>query len=283
MRLLLGLLAALLALPVAAQSPTGTLKKIADTRTINLGFRSDAAPFAFQGSDGQPAGYAVDLCRAVSERLGAALGTPLKVNWVPVNAANRIAKVTAGEIDLECGITTVTFGRQQQVDFSNLIFVDGGAVLLRADDGASKRLSDLTGKTLGVMPNTTTETALRKALAERQVNAKIVLVKDEQDGMAALRDKKIDGFAADRIVLIGLVLRAPVGGAFALTGDDFSFEPYALMMRRGEPDFRLAVNRALADTYRGAALGQIYERWFGAVGAPGPLLVAMYYLNTFSE
>jgi ABC-type amino acid transport substrate-binding protein len=283
MRLLLGLLAALLVLPAAAQSPTGTLKKVTDTRTLNLGYRSDAAPFAFQGADGQPAGYSVDLCRAVSERLGAALGTALKVNWVPVNAANRIAKVTSGEIDLECGITTVTFGRQQQVDFSNLIFVDGGAVLLRADDGANKRLSELTGKTLGVMPNTTTEGALRKALAERQVNAKIVLVKDEQDGMAALRDKKIDGFAADRIALIGLVLRAPVGGAFALTGDDFSFEPYALMMRRGEPDFRLAVNRALADTYRGPALGQIYERWFGAVGAPGPLLVAMFYLNTFSE
>jgi ABC-type amino acid transport substrate-binding protein len=153
---------------------------------------------------------------------------------------------------------------------------------MRAEDGTAKRIADLGGKTLGAMPGTTTEPALRAALKARQIDAKVVLVKDEQDGMAALREKRIDGFAADRIVLVGLVMRAPTGGTFALSGDDFSFEPYALMMRR-DPDFRLAVNRALSEIYRGPALGEIFERWFGAVGAPGPLLVAMYYLNVFAE
>ena len=283
MRLSIGLLVAALALPVAAQTPSGTMKKIADTKSITLGFRADAAPFAFRGADGQPAGYSVDLCKQVVASLSRAAGGELKVTWVPVGAADRFAKVERGEVDLECGISTVTLGRQQSVDFSNLIFVDGGAVLMRAEDGANRRVADLGGKTIGVMPGTTTDTALRAALKARGVDAKVVAVKDEQDGMAALRDKTIDGFAADRIVLVGLVLRAPVGGTFALSGDDFSFEPYALTMRRGEPDFRLAVNRALAETYRGPALGQIYERWFGAVGQPGPLLVSMYYLNAFAE
>ncbi len=242
----------------------------------------DAPPFAFRAADGQPSGYSVDLCRQVAGLIGRRLDTELKVNWVPVTAADRVTKVTGGEVDLECGITTVTLGRQQVVDFSSLIFVDGGAVLMRAEDGTAKRIADLGGKTLGAMPGTTTEPALRAALKARQIDAKVVLVKDEQDGMAALREKRIDGFAADRIVLVGLVMRAPTGGTFALSGDDFSFEPYALMMRR-DPDFRLAVNRALSEIYRGPALGEIFERWFGAVGAPGPLLVAMYYLNVFAE
>lgn len=282
MKILIGLLAAALALPAAAQAPSGTLKKIADSKSIALGFRVDSPPFAFRAADGQPTGYSVDLCRQVATRIGQRIGTELKVNWVPVTAADRFTKVTGGEVDLECGISTVTLGRQQLVDFSNLIFVDGGAVLMRADDGANKRIADLGGKTLGVMAGTTTEPALRAALKARQIDAKVVLVKDEQDGMAALRDKRIDGFAADRIVLVGLVVRSPAGGTFALSGDDFSFEPYALAMRR-DADFRLAVNRALSEIYRGPELGTIYDRWFGAVGSPGVLLLAMYYLNIFAE
>jgi ABC-type amino acid transport substrate-binding protein len=176
----------------------------------------------------------------------------------------------------------VTLGRQEQVDFSSLIFVDGGAVLLRGADGAGKRLADLGGKTLGVMAGTTTETALRAALKDRLIDARVLIVRDEQDGVAALRDKRIDGLAGDRLSLAGLAVRAGAGDSFALCGDDFSFEPYALMLRR-DPAFRLTVNRTLAQAYRGDALGEVYGRWFGGIGQPGPLLAAMYYLNAFGE
>jgi len=59
-------------------------------------------------------------------------------------------------------------------------------------------------------------------------------------------------------------------------------EPYALMMRR-DPVFRLAVNRALSRIYRSPAIVEVYNAWFGVLGAPGPLLAAMYYLNTTPE
>jgi ABC-type amino acid transport substrate-binding protein len=55
------------------------------------------------------------------------------------------------------------------------------------------------------------------------------------------------------------------------------------MMRRNDPDFRLAVNRALARIYSSDPIGEIYNRWFGKFGKPSDLLLAMYYLNATPE
>ena len=263
-----------------AQSP-GTLKKIADARTITLGYRTEAAPFSFAAGDGQPAGYSVDLCKRVVASLEQQLKTTLAIKWVPVTSDNRIGQVSGGTVDLECGTTTVTLGRQEQVDFSSLIFVDGGSFVTRAD--GPRKLADLAGKTVGVLAGTTTETRLREVLKARMIDARLLTLRDEREGVAALADGRIQAFANDRIALVGRVLVAqPAGVTFALGEEDFSFEPYALMMRR-DPAFRLAVNRALAQIYAGPAIGEVYDRWFGKVGKPTPLLLAMYYLATFGE
>lgn len=280
-KLLLALFGLLLAFGTQAQT-ADTLKKIRDSKTITLGFRTDSPPFSFTGPDGQPAGYTVDLCKRVVAGIERTLGgSSLAVKWAPVTSANRFDQVTSGAIDLECGNTTVTLGRQERVDFSNMTFVDGGAVLVLADAKLG-RLADLAGKTVGVKPGTTTETSLKAALKEKLIDARVVNVKDETEALAALNDKRIDGYAADRVVLVGNVILARSDIKYTLLQDDFSFEPYALMMRR-DPAFRLAVNRGLVQVYRSGAIKEIFDRWLAPLGKPGPLLAAMYYLNTTPE
>jgi ABC-type amino acid transport substrate-binding protein len=279
---LLGALCGLLIALGANAQGADTLKKIRDSKSISLGFRSDSPPFSFAGTDGQPAGYSVDLCKRVVAGIERQLAVgSLAVKWVPVTAANRFDQVTSGAIDLECGNTTVTLSRQERVDFSNLIFVDGGAVLVLAD-AKLMRLSDLAGKTVAVKPGTTTEQNLKAALKDRLIDAKVVNVKDENEALAALNERRIDGYAADRLVLVGNVIRAHGDTKYGLIQDQFSFEPYALMMRR-DPSFRLAVNRALSQTYRSGAIGEIFGRWLAPLGKPGPLLEAMFFLNTTPE
>jgi ABC-type amino acid transport substrate-binding protein len=203
------------------------------------------------------------------------------VKWVPVTAANRFDQVTSGAVDLECGNTTVTLTRQERVDFSNLTFVDGGAILVLAESKLG-RLGDLAGKTVGVKPGTTTEQNLKAALKDKLIDAKVVSVKDETEALAALNDKRIDGYAADRLVLVGNVIRAQGETKYGLIQEQFSYDPYALMMRR-DPSFRLAVNRALSQTYRSGAINDIFNRWLAPLGKPGPLLEAMFFLNTTPE
>src|SRR5262249_56176212 len=90
----------------------------------------------FLGNDGQPAGYSVDLCLQVAAAIRQSLKlTDLKVTWVPVTPADRVAKLVKGTIDLECGSTTITFGRMEQVAFSHMIFVDGGSLLASVASG----------------------------------------------------------------------------------------------------------------------------------------------------
>ncbi len=271
----------LLAFGVQAQN-ADTLKKVRDSKTITLGFRTDSPPFSFAGPDGQPAGYSVDLCKRVVAGVERQLNVgALTVKWVPVTSANRFDQVTGGAVDLECGNTTVTLSRQERVDFSNLTFVDGGAILVLAESKLG-RLSDLAGKSVGVKPGTTTEQNLRAALKDKLIDAKVVAVKDDAEALAALNDKRIDGYAADRLVLVGNVIRAQGETKYGLIQEQFSYDPYALMMRR-DPAFRLAVNRALSQTYRSGAIAEIFNRWLAPLGKPGPLLEAMYFLNTTPE
>jgi ABC-type amino acid transport substrate-binding protein len=283
LKILLAACSLFVALAAQAQE-TGTLKKIRDAKTITLGYRADSPPFSFQSNDGQPAGYTVDLCKRVAAGVERQLGIPIAIKWVQVTSANRFDQVANGNVDLECGNTTVTLGRQERFDFSNLIFVDGGAILVRGDSGIG-RMADLGGKTIGVKPNTTTETALRAAFKDRLIDAKVVSVKDDVDGLAALNAKRIDGYAADRVVLVGNVAREQQtnpGNRYTLLQEDFSFDPYALMMRR-DPAFRLAVNRGVTQVYRSGAIVEIFDRWLAPLGKPGPLLAAMFYLNTTPE
>jgi ABC-type amino acid transport substrate-binding protein len=170
----------------------------------------------------------------------------------------------------------------ETVDFSIPIFVDGGGVLVRSKKKAM-RMADLKGKRVAVIAGTTTEKALTNALSALAAPAVLVPVTNSTEGMALLNQGKVDGYAGDRVVLANLRLRSPNPGSLGFVTGDFSYEPYGLALRRDDPDFKLAVNRALANLYRSGDIDGIFQRWLGALGNPGTLLHAMFYLNTLPE
>jgi len=265
-----------------AQQLDGTLKNIKSTSTLNLGYLETAAPFSFKGPDNKPVGYSIDLCTRVASAIQKQLEVNLKLNWVAVTPENRMTMVETGKIDIECGTTTASLSRQEKVDFSLMTFVDGGSFLIRFDSPV-RSLSDLGGKKIGVIPGTTTQSALAKFLKEEFISIQEVPVKDHVEGRTALENGTVDAYASDSGILVGLALTAKDPKRFNLVEGRFSYEPYGFMMRRNDPAFRLAVNRALASTYRSGDILPIYERWFGAFGKPGDAIVAMYMLNGLPE
>jgi ABC-type amino acid transport substrate-binding protein len=261
-----------------------TLDKIRSSKTVTIAYRPDALPFSFEDSNTkQPAGYTVDLCKRVVAGLEQQLkvGT-LQIKWVPATAANRMELVAQKQADMECGATTATLGRMEHVDFSNLVFVDGGGLLVRTDANM-KSLADLGGKKIAVIGGTSTEKALAAALKQRLVNAQIVPVKTREDGLAALESGSVDAFASDRVLLVGLGTKVKNPERYTMLGEDYSFEPYAITLPRGDPAFRLAVNRALAQIYRSGEVAEVFNRYFSGLGSPSTLLMAMYYLNALPE
>jgi ABC-type amino acid transport substrate-binding protein len=187
-----------------------------------------------------------------------------------------------GRIDIECGNTTNTLSRQERVDFSQLIFIDGGSLLVRSDSSV-RQLSDLAGKRIGVIPSTTTEQALKTWTAKGAGALQLVPVKENAEGLAALESGLVDAYASDRVILIGLGVNSRNPRGLAIVDEYISYEPYALMVRRGDAPFRLAVNRALSKIYRTGEVMDIYRKWFGAVWEPSPLLLHLYLLNSLPE
>jgi glutamate/aspartate transport system substrate-binding protein len=277
------MLAVLVASPALGAGLEGTLKKVKETNSIVIGYREDSRPFSFVGDDGKPVGYSIDLCLRIVAGVQQQLGlNDLQVKWVPVTPENRIPLLVKGAIDIECGSTTNSLSRQEQVDFSNMIFVDGGSLLVKADSGI-RGIGDLGGKRVGVIPGTTTEKALAASLQKRYLNAKLIKVKDHNEGLALIESGEADAYASDEVILVGLALTARDPAKLRLGEQYFSYEPYGLMLRRGDPDFRLAVNRVLSRLYRSDQIFEIFGKWFGNLGKPSGLLQAMYILHGLPE
>jgi len=274
----------LLAAVSASNGEAQTLDKIRKQGAITLGYIDGAAPFSYADANGDPQGYSVELCRAIAEGIAAQLERPqLKTRWVKLSIQNRIDAVRRKQVDVECSTTTWTLGRQKLVDFSLVTFLDGASVLMKLDNEA-RRLADFGGKRIAVIGGTTTETALRQALTKELVSAEIVGIKTRDEGLELLRQGQVDGLASDRTTLIGVVVKKAGGGdAYKLLDEDFSIEQYALMLPRGDADFRLAVNRVLARLYRSGDIRRVYDRWLGPLGAPSPLLSATYFIQGLAE
>jgi ABC-type amino acid transport substrate-binding protein len=260
-----------------------TLARVKETRQIRMGYFEGSAPFSSTGSDTSPQGYSVDLCERVAAGIQRQLGLPqLKTVWVPLGLQDRIEAVRSGRIDIECGTTTWSFSRQQLVDFSLITFVDGASMLVTGDSGI-KRMSDTGGKRIAVIRGTTTDRALAAALAKDAVNAEVVRVDSREQGVAMLTEGRADAFASDRFLLQNIAASIRSSRPLRLIDEDFSVEPYALALPRNDPDFRLAVNRSLAEIFRSGEINRVYARWLERFGQPSLLLSALYYLQAIPE
>ncbi len=267
-----------------AEDPEGTLAKIARTGEFVIGYRTDASPLSYENADGQPSGYSVDLCRRIAAGIKAHLGKDdIKTIFVPVKSSERLSAVVAGKIDIECGSTTITLSRQEQVDFTLPTFVTGGGVLSLAKSGIQD-MSGLSGKKVGVVKGTSTVKPLQNYLQQNLIDAEVVIVDDRKEGMQRLDRGSIDAFASDQIVLIGQVIEALHPNNYSLVTEIFSYEPYGLVVRRNDAEFRLVANRSLVQVFRSGQHIQIYSKWIGRIGIrPSPILIAMYQLNTLPE
>ena len=266
---------------LSAQALDGRLKKIADSKSIAVAYRTDALPFAFEGDGKQPAGYTVELCKRIVASLERQLKVqPLQVKWVPATSQNRLDLVRKGQADMECGSTTVTLSRMSEVDFSSYVFVDSTGVLVRNATNV-KSFPELAGKRIAVISNTTNEAALDAAVKKLKGGANVVKMKNRDEAVKALESGSIDAFAGDKVLLHGLAAKVKDRTVYSVLDEDLSFEPYAIALPRGDANFRLAVNRALSEIFRSDDIVDIFRQAFGASAQPTPTLLIIYGLGAY--
>jgi ABC-type amino acid transport substrate-binding protein len=275
-------IAAAIAASGVGPAAAGTIEKLRQDKTLRIAYRDDAPPFSFKGPDGAPAGFMVDLCRAVAKHLATELNIgDLKVDYAPVTAADRFEAIETGKADLLCEPTSATLSRREHVDFSIATFVDGASLLV-SGDGPSD-FGALAGKKVGVLAGTTTEQSLRDTLASAKIDAVIAPAKTHEEGLAMLDQGTISAYFGDRAILAYLASKSSAPGKLRLANNYFSVEPYALALARGDGDFRLAVDRALSRIYRSGEIAAVFAHTFGDQTQPSDTLKTLYVISALPE
>jgi glutamate/aspartate transport system substrate-binding protein len=264
------------AAPAAAEEGaplTGTLKAISDRGTIVIGTRDSAIPFSFLNKAGQPVGFSVDLCRGIATEVATALNrelvepdapawqSGLRIVYVPLTPEARLPKVISGDVDLECGSTTANDERARTVAFSPVFFLAGTKLMLPTGSPIVSYQA-LGGRTVAVSTGTTNAEVMRRLAARVSPPIKVVETPDLAAAYDALAAGRADAFASDDILLAGLRATRPDGSRFTVVGDYLSYEPYAITMRRDDPDFSLVVRRSFERMAQEGTLRTLYRRWF---------------------
>ncbi|MEM8843681.1 MAG: amino acid ABC transporter substrate-binding protein [Pseudomonadota bacterium] len=272
----------LISVPLAI-ADSSTLESIKQSGKIKIGYRQSEPPMSFTDKEGNPIGYSIDLCNRIAANISTHIGKEIDIEYIPVSAENRFTSIVDGKIDILCGSTTKTLSRSELVDFTQDTFVTGASFMTLKGEEFSE-LAELDGKIIGVVENTTTEKTLKEMLNETLTNADVITYKSAKEALDALRDKKIAAFTSDQVVLIGLAITAEDKNNLAITPQVYSFEPFALAVKRNDADFRLIANSALSQLNRTGQIFQIYNKWFGGFSKDmPPLHEALYQLNATPE
>ncbi|RLB89469.1 MAG: hypothetical protein DRH26_11485 [Deltaproteobacteria bacterium] len=243
----------------SAQELSGTLQQIKTSGTIKVGYRQFYPPLSFLDKNGIPAGYSIDICKEIVSGIQKKTGRTINIEYIPVTAKERLPALVNKKIDLLCGATTKTLSRSEIIDFTQIIFITGASFMTKAGNDIR---GNFAGKKIGVIKDTTTAIELKKLFQETQTDTTIVFLGSTLEGRKALEKEKIDAFAADQVVLIGLALNSDDPGKFSILPNLFSYEPLALAVRKNDADFRLVADRVISGLCRSEQILTIYDKWF---------------------
>jgi len=250
--------------PVLAET---VLEKISRTGVLTAGTRGSSIPFAFINEKNEWIGFSIDLLEAIRARLEKKLGKPIKLEKKEVDPATRFRLVANRTIDVECGSTTYTRGRDQTVDFSINFFFTGSQLLVKKGSGI-KSLADVAGKRVGAAAGTTNEKALRAS----QPKADVVTFQDNPAVFLALEQGRIVAYVSDGILLAGLAAKAKNPKDYEVVGDFFSKDPYSCMVPENDSKWRDFVNHTFMELIDNGKYFELYEKWFGERGVvPYPM------------
>ena len=257
----------LLSVGAAAAAPawsqdTGTTKKIRELNEIVLGVRDASIPFSYADESGQSMGYSVDLCMRVVDRLKRDLKMPgLKVRQQLVTSANRVPLVQNGTVDLECGSTVNNLERQKTVAFSLTTFVVNTKFIVKKSSNI-RATADLKGKNVAVTSGTNTAQKINVLNKQQNLDLSVLNGKDHAESFLLVTNDRVSAFAEDDILLAGLAANSRTPDAFTLISiDGMLADPYALMMRRDDPQFKATVDAALRELFASDEMQRLYDKW----------------------
>ncbi|MGN8079909.1 amino acid ABC transporter substrate-binding protein [Variovorax sp. 22077] len=256
-------LALVFASGAAVAQYSGTLQKIKDSGTIQIGARDSQIPFSYKlGADGDPIGFTNDICLKIVDAVKARLGlAKIDVRYSMLNSTNRIPLLQNGTVDLDCATTTNTTQRQQQVDFAPSHFVANITAAVRKNSGIDT-FADLNGKNVATVSGSTSIQLLRVARKSGTIEVNEIPGKDTSDGFLRLSNGRADAYVLDDVQLAGMIASSTNPGEYKILKESLRQEPYGIMLRKDDPQFKALVDETVTGLMKSGAIEQLYTKWF---------------------
>jgi glutamate/aspartate transport system substrate-binding protein len=256
------LVASALVCAQGAIASSATLDKIKSTGAVTMGVRESSIPMSYTTGDSRFDGFHVEMCRMILNDIKDKLGlSTLRINYQPVTGQNRIPLVQNGTVDIECGTTTNNTARQRDVSFANTLYVEEVRIAVKANSGINS-ISQLAGKKVATTTGTTSVQILRKHEKATGVNFDEVFGKDHSDSFLLLESGRADAFVMDGSILAGNIANSRNPKDFKIVGEVLSTEPIAIMVRKDDPQFKAAVNAAIAKIVANGTMPRLWDKWF---------------------
>jgi glutamate/aspartate transport system substrate-binding protein len=245
-----------------AFASSATLDKIKSSGAVTMGVRESSIPMSYTTGDSRFDGFHVEVCRMILNDIKDKLGmSTLRINYQPVTAQNRMPLVQNGTVDIECGTTTNNTARQRDVSFANTLYVEEVRIAVKANSGINS-ISQLAGKKVATTTGTTSVQLLRKHEKATGVNFDEVFGKDHSDSFLLLESGRADAFVMDGSILAGNIANSRNPKDFKIVGEVLSVEPIAIMLRKDDPQFKAAINAAIAKMVANGSMPKLWDKWF---------------------
>jgi polar amino acid transport system substrate-binding protein len=240
---------AFLATPAAADR----LDDVKARGKLIVGVSDTTPPFTFKKpGTSEHVGYDIDLVRAVAKRLG------VTVETVSVSSAERIPLLNEGKLDFVATSMTRTPERLREIDFSVIYFVTPHAVIVKKSSGITS-VQQLAGRKAASASTSTAGGNLKEAVP----NVNLVMVRDYAIAFAQLKDGSVDAFPTDETVLRAIVQQDGKPDDYLFLSDFTKSRNVGFALKKGEPRFKDAINRALLDVEASGEAARIFATWFG--------------------
>ena len=245
-----------------------TLDKVKSTGNMTVAYRVSSIPFSYLGDDGRPVGFSWEICRKIVDEVKKQTGrNDIVITSQAVTSQNRIPLLQNGTIDIECGSTTNNSERGKQVAFATNYFYTGTRFLTKANSGI-KSLSDLKGKKVVSTTGTTNYQVLRNINSEQNIGFELIGAKDHADALLIVESGRADAFGMDDILLYGLRASSKDPKQLVVVGDPIQVEPYAIMLRKDDPQFKVLVDGVIANLMKSGEFDKMYKKWFESIIPP---------------
>ncbi|HXS51583.1 MAG TPA: amino acid ABC transporter substrate-binding protein [Usitatibacter sp.] len=240
----------------------GTLEKIKSQGYITLANRDASIPFSYYDANQKPIGYSLEICLKAIDMIKKKYNMPnLQVRYQLVTSANRIPLIANGTADLECGSTTNNLEREQQVAFGYTYFVTGNRWVSKKS-AHLKTLQDLKGKTIVSTAGTSNLKEITEINNKENLGMNIISANGHPEAFQMVETGRAAAFVMDDILLYSLQASSRNPKEFEISNVSLSLQPYGPMMRKGDDEFKKAVDDAIGQIFKSGEINKIYNKWF---------------------